>query len=184
MANVSGVPVSRKEELKDLGRELVKAAYLTGDFLLSSGQRSNYYFDKYRFETRPAILRRVATFLAEMLPPGVERVAGPELGAVALATAVSLETGLPFVIVKKGAKGYGTDNLFEGELHAGERIVVLEDILTTGSQAISAARKLESVGARVELILGVVDRAEGARENVAAAGFGLRVLFTREDLGV
>jgi orotate phosphoribosyltransferase len=119
-----------------------------------------------------------------MIPPGVDRVAGPELGGVPLATAVSLETGLPFVIVKKEPKGYGTDNLVEGELNEGDRVVVLEDIMTTGAQGIHAARRLSSAGARVELILGVIDRGQGARENVARAGFAVKALFNREDLGV
>lgn len=174
----------REQIFRELGRDLANAAYLRGDFVLSSGQKSNYYFDKYLFETKPSILRRLATFLAEMIPPRVERVAGPELGGVALATAVSLETGLPFVIVKKEAKGYGTDHAVEGELYPGERVVVIEDILTTGAQAIGAARQLVRLGARVELIMGVVDRNEGARENIATAGFAMRALFSREDLGV
>jgi orotate phosphoribosyltransferase len=175
---------SREQQLQELGRDLVAAAYLEGDFILSSGQRSAYYFDKYLFETKPSILRRLAAFLAEMVPPGIDRLAGPELGAVALATAVSLESGLPFVIVKKEVKDYATSHLIEGELHPGERVAVLEDILTTGTQAIGAAAKLVQAGAKVDLIIGVVDRGEGAPANAAAAGFAMRALFTREDLGV
>lgn len=184
MINLPDLARSREQIFRELGRDLANAAYLRGDFVLSSGQKSNYYLDKYLFETKPSILRRLATFLAEMIPPRVERVAGPELGGVALATAVSLETGLPFVIVKKEAKGYGTDHVVEGELYPGERVVVMEDILTTGAQAIGAARQLVRLGARVELIMGVVDRNEGARENIATAGFAMRALFSREDLGV
>lgn len=174
----------REQKLWELGRDLANAAYLRGDFVLASGQKSNYYFDKYLFETKPSILRRLATFLAEMIPPRVDRIAGPELGGVALATAVSLETGLPFIIVKKETKGYGTDKVVEGELYPGERVVVLEDIVTTGSTAITAARQLVRAGARVALILGVIDREEGGPQNVAAAGFPLRTLFNRADLGV
>jgi orotate phosphoribosyltransferase len=175
---------SQEEFLRELGRDLVGAAYLEGDFLLSSGQRSSYYFDKYLFETRPAILRRLARVLAGMVPAETDRLAGPELGAVALATAVSLETGLPFVIVKKETKDYATGHLIEGELGAGDRVVLIEDILTTGHQAIGAARKLVEAGASVALIIGVVDRLEGAEANAAAAGFPLRAVFTRTDLGV
>lgn len=184
MINLPDLTRPREQILKELGRDLTNAAYLRGDFVLSSGKKSTYYFDKYLFETKPSILRRLATYLAEMIPPRVDRVAGPELGGVALATAVSLETGLPFIIVKKETKGYGTDHLVEGELYPGERVVVLEDIMTTGAQAISAARQVVRAGARVELILGVIDRDEGAGENVAAAGFAMRALFSREDLGV
>lgn len=184
MGELPQVTPSREQQLAELGRDLVSAAYLEGDFVLSSGARSRYYFDKYLFETKPDILRRLAHFLAELVPPDTDRLAGPELGAVALATAVSLETGLPFVIVKKEAKDYATTRLIEGELQAGERVVVVEDILTTGAQAIRAAQQVALAGADVRLILGVVDREQGGPANIAAAGFEARALFRRTDLGV
>lgn len=171
----------RREEL---ARDLVGAAYLRGDFVLSSGRRSNYYFDKYRFETKPTILRRVAALLGEYVPGTVDRLAGPELGAVALATAVSLETGIPFVILRKAAKGYGSDRLVEGEVHAGERILVVEDVVTTGAQAIAGANQVRRLGASVEGILAVLDREEGGASNVAAAGYAFQALFTRKELGL
>jgi orotate phosphoribosyltransferase len=184
MSKPGSDPGERQQRLDLLGRELVKAAYLEGDFTLSSGAKSRYYFDKYLFETKPDILRRVAQLLAEMVPPGTDRLAGPELGAVALAAAVSLESGLPFVIVKKEVKEYATTRLVEGELIPGDRVVVVEDVLTTGAQAIRAARQVICAGGRVQTILVVVDRQEGGPENAAAAGFQLRSLFTREELGV
>lgn len=165
-----------------VARDLVRSAYLVGDFVLSSGRRSRYYFDKYLFETKPDILRPLSRLLAEQIPPDVDRLAGPELGAVALATAASLETGIPFVIVKKASKDYATQKLVEGEIHPGEKVVVVEDVMTTGTQAIVSAEKLRSMGVEVLFILGVVDREEGARENVEAAGFQLRSLFTRTEL--
>ena len=133
------------KRLAELGRDVVDAAYLTGRFVLRSGAISNYYFDKYRLTTRPALLRRVAGALAAMVSPETERLAGPELGAVPLATAVSLELDLPSVFVRKQAKGYGTDSGFEGEIFPGERITVLEDVLTTGSEAIRSATALASL---------------------------------------
>ena len=183
---VAGVP-SRAEgdtsHLRDgVARDLVKHAYLVGDFLLSSGSRSKYYFDKYLFETKPHILRPLGKLLAAEIPDYVDRIAGPELGAVALATAASLETGIPFVIVKKVSKDYATQKLIEGEIHPGERVVVLEDVMTTGTQAIVSAEKLRSMGMEVLFILGIVDREEGARANVEAAGFEFRSLFTRGEL--
>ena len=105
----------------EVARELVRHAYLVGDFVLSSGRRSRYYFDKYLFETKPHILRPLSKLLAAEVPPGTDRIAGPELGAVALATATSLETGIPFLIVKKGAKEYATQRLVEGEVHRERR---------------------------------------------------------------
>jgi orotate phosphoribosyltransferase len=178
------IETPREQRLAELGRDLLSAAYLQGDFVLSSGVKSRYYFDKYLFETKPGILRRLASFLAELVPPQTDRLAGPELGAVALATAVSLETGLPFVIVKKEPKGYATSRLVEGELYPGEKVVVVEDVLTTGAQAIRAARQVTRAGAQVLAILGVIDREQGGPENIAAAGFQGRALFKRSDLGV
>lgn len=170
------------EMREQVARDLVRYAYLEGDFVLSSGRRSRYYFDKYLFETKPQVLRRLAKLLAREIPSGVDRLAGPELGAVALATAASLETDIPFVIVKKAVKDYGTQRAVEGEIHPGERVVVIEDVMTTGTQAVSSAEKLRDLGVEVLFILGIVDREEGARENVEAAGFEFRSLFTRSEL--
>jgi orotate phosphoribosyltransferase len=167
-----------------LAQAIVDAAYLEGDFILSSGARSSYYLDKYLFETRPEILRPLARELAELMPAGIDRIAGPELGAVALATALSLETGLPFVIARRAAKEYSTTKQIEGELRPGERVVVIEDIITTGAQAIRAARLIVEAGAIVDTILAVVDREEGGAEKIEEAGFGLRSLFGRRDLGL
>jgi orotate phosphoribosyltransferase len=161
---------SRSERLAALGSDLVAAAYLEGDFVLASGRRSKYYFDKYLFETKPSLLSALAELLAESVPPETDRLAGPELGAVALAAAVSLRTGLPFVIVKKQSKDYGTRKAIEGELNAGDRVVVVEAILTTGAAAGRAADAVKEAGGRVLKILAVVDREVGAAQSIAAAG--------------
>ena len=174
----------RQRRLDELGQDLVRVAYLRGDFVLSSGKRSSYYFDKYLFETRPDILRRLASFLAELIPPRTDRIAGTELGAVALATALSLETGLPFVVVRKGTKEYSTERLIEGELLPRDRVVLVEDIVTSGAQAIRAASGLGQAGAEVLRIVAVVDREEGGAEAIAAAGYSLSTLFSRTTLGL
>jgi orotate phosphoribosyltransferase len=150
--------------------------------VLSSGETSAYYFDKYLFETKPGILRRIAAFMAEMIPPSTQRIAGPELGGVPLATALSLETGLPFVILKKGSKGYGTERLIEGELFAGERVVVVEDVISTAAQAIRAAHQVTDAHAEVLAILAVIDREQGGEANIAGAGFEFRSLFRKSQL--
>jgi orotate phosphoribosyltransferase len=168
----------------EVGRLLVERALLEGEFTLRSGRRSDYYLDKYRFETQPDLLRRIARALAALLPPDLDRIAGPELGAVALAAAVSLETGHPFVIVRKASKGYSTERLIEGALETGDRVVLIEDVLTTGTQAIRAAERLGEAGATVAAILGVVDREEGAAAACEAAGIELRSVFSRSDLGI
>jgi orotate phosphoribosyltransferase len=175
---------TREQRLAELARDVVGAAYLRGDFVLSSGVRSHYFFDKYLFETKPSILRRIAAFLAEMIPPGADRIAGPELGAVPLATALSLEVGLPFVIIKKDAKDYATTRLVEGELYPGEKVVVVEDVISTAAQAVRAADQITRSGAQVLLILGIIDREQGGPENIAAAGYQFRSLFRRTTLGL
>lgn len=174
----------RERRLAELARDVVGAAYLRGDFVLSSGARSHYYFDKYLFETKPGILRRLASFLGELVPPEADRIAGTELGAVALATALSLETGLPFVIARKGAKAYSTSRMVEGELYPGERVVLVEDVISTGAQAIRAAERIADAGAKVVGILAVIDREQGGPEAISAAGFTLTTLFTRSGLGL
>ena len=173
-----------RADLAQVRQELLDAALLRGDFVLSSGARSDYYLDKYRFQTRPALLRSLAERLADLVPPGVERLAGTELGAVALATAVSLQTGLPFVIVRKVEKEYSTARLIEGELVPGEAVLVLEDVITTGAQSIKAADRVVAAGGKVIGILAVVDRQEGGAAKIAQAGYTLTSLFTRADLGI
>ena len=171
-----------RPELEALARSIVEAAYLRGDFLLRSGRRSDVYFDKYLFETRPTILRALGTELATMVPAGVDRLAAPELGAVLLGGAVMLETELPLVIVRKEEKEYGTSKSIEGQLDAGERVCLIEDVLTTGGEAIKAAEKLRAAGAQVVRLIAVLDREEGAAEAIAAAGLDYEPLFRKSDL--
>ncbi|MSQ24342.1 MAG: orotate phosphoribosyltransferase [Chloroflexi bacterium] len=166
----------------ELGQGLVKAAYLEGDFLLASGRRSRYYFDKYLFETRPELLGAVAQHLASRVPPEVRRLAGPELGAVALAAATSLATGLPSLFVRGAAKAYGTAKRIEGPFEPGDAVLVLEDVVTSGASAIEAADLLKESGCRVVRILAVIDREEGGRESAKAAGYELDALFTKSEL--
>ena len=130
---------------------LIQASFLRGEFVLSSGRKSSHYIDKYRFETRPDLLRDIARLLAQALPPGTTALAGAAVGGVPIATAVALETGLPFVIVRPETKGHGTARTIEGILDPGDRVVVLEDVVTTGAQVVRAARAVASAGAEVLL---------------------------------
>ncbi len=184
MRSIPELARPREQRLAELGQDIAHAAYLRGRFVLRSGATSNYYFDKYLFETKPNLLRRVAAFLAELVPQGTDRLAGPELGGVALATAVSLDLGLPFVIVRKAQKTYATTSQIEGELYPGERVVVLEDVVTTGTEAIQSARALRRAGAVVQEVIAVIDREEGAAEALAAEGLQLWALFRRSQLGL
>lgn len=170
---------------EELGRALKAAAFLEGEFKLRSGRTSRYYFDKYLFETDPEILTQLAQRLSAFITPQTQRIAGAELGAVALATATSLTTGLPFVIVRNARKAdYGTGKLIEGRLERGEQVLLVEDIATSGGQAIDAAQVLSEAGARVQAIVAVIDREEGARAAIEGAGHTFHALFKSSDLGI
>jgi orotate phosphoribosyltransferase len=169
-------------DLETLGRDVVAISLLRGDFVLSSGATSSYYLDKYRFETMPDILRRISKAFVPHLPPNVDRIAGTELGAVALAAALSLETDIPFVIARKASKEYSTANLVEGALREGERVVLVEDVITTGAQAIKAAERIREAGGLVTAVLAVIDREEGGASAMAAADLPMTALYTRSSL--
>jgi len=154
-----------------------------GEFELSHGGTSEYYVDKYRFETDPAALQLIAEAFAERLDGGeAGTLAGVALGAVPLAAATSIAAGAPYVIVRKSAKEYGTGNRIEGTLAEGERVVVLEDVATTGTSAREAVEALRAAGAVVDRVLVVVDRGEGAAEHLADHDVTLASLVTADDL--
>jgi orotate phosphoribosyltransferase len=164
----------------ELAALLKERAYLEGDFVLRSGRRSRYYLDKYRFETHPDLLRALGERIAERALALEERpdlLAGPELGAVALAAAGSLASGLPFLIVRKDAKGYGTENRIEGVFEAGQRVCLVEDVVTTGGAAISAVRALREAGLVCNTAICVVDREEGGEGAFVEESVRLEALF-------
>jgi orotate phosphoribosyltransferase len=166
----------------ELARRIRKAAYLEGDFVLRSGQRSTYYVDKYLFETDPVILAELGRRFAERLGDA-DVIAGPELGAVALAAAASMASGKPFAIVRKAKKDYATGKRVEGTPVAGKKVVLVEDVGTTAGAALEAAATLKEAGANVVKLLFAVDRLQGARENVEKAGYRFEALLTKDDLG-
>jgi orotate phosphoribosyltransferase len=168
----------------DLAKRIADVALLRGEFKLRSGRTSNYYLDKYLFETQPDILRELGALFAQRVTAEVDRIAGAELGAVALAAVTAMATGKPFVIIRNQKKDYGTSKLVEGTLNEGERVLIVEDVLTTGGQVLEAAKTLEAAGAKVERIVAVIDREEGARANIEGAGYQYECLFTTTDLGV
>jgi len=168
----------------DLAARVREAALLEGDFVLSSGKRSSFYVDKYLFSTEPALLRDVAQALSETLPPDVDRLAGVELGAVPLVVATALHTGLPYVIVRKAAKEYGgsAGRAVEGVIEGGERVVLLEDVVSTGTQALRAARELAGLGVDVVKVVAVLDRRDEPSEKLEE--FAFESLLRIADLGV
>jgi|SRR5690242_4398083 orotate phosphoribosyltransferase len=168
-----------------LAASLKEHAYLEGDFVLRSGKRSNYYLDKYRFETRPELLRplgeRIAAVVQEHAADAT-RLAGPELGAVALAASASLASGLPFLIVRKAAKEYGTTKRIEGVFEPGECVCVVEDVVTSGGALLESVEALREAGLVVHTAVCVVDRGEGGADALARHAVRLRPLFRAVDL--
>lgn len=176
-----------------LARAIADACVLRGTFTLRSGRTSSYYLDKYLFSTRPEILRELGKLFAERiravesdLGRRVTRLAGAELGGIPLVAVASLETGLPSLFIRNAKKDYGTAKRLEGVLNKGDTVVFVEDVATTGGQALEGVQVLREVGAHVAAVIATIDRQEGARENVEKAGDGLRfeALFTKSDLGV
>ena len=171
--------------MTDLADRIRAVAYLEGDFVLRSGRRSSFYLDKYRFQTQPDLLREIGELLAARIgevEPDAVRIAGPELGAVALAASASMASGKPFLIVRSAAKDYGTSNRLEGIFEEGERVVVVEDIVTSGGAALDAVRSLRQVGLICETVVCVVDRGEGGAEAMTAAAVRLERLLDAEAL--
>ena len=169
----------------ELAEAIRSAALLEGDFLLRSGKRSSYYLDKYRFGTRPDLLRPLGEAIAAAVrehEPGAVRLAAPELGAVPLAAAASLSLELPFVIVRKAAKAYGTGNRIEGAYEAGECVCLIEDVVTSGGAALDAIEALRAAGLRVGNAICVVDREEGGADALARAAVRLRPLLLAADV--
>jgi orotate phosphoribosyltransferase len=169
----------------ELAGALREHAYLEGDFVLRSGRRSSYYLDKYRFETQPEVLGPLGEAIAEAareVEPEAVRLAGPELGAVPLTTAASLASGLPFLLIRKEAKTYGTGNRLEGIFEEGELVCLVEDVVTSGGAAVESAEALREAGLEVRNAVCVVDREEGGFDALAREGVRLRALFRVSDL--
>ena len=168
-----------------LARDVVAAAVLRGTFTLRSGQTSTYYIDKYRLTTEPRVLDQITTGMAELLPPDVDRIAGTALGAVPLATALSLRTGVPAIFVRvDAAKDHGTSKSIEGVLEPRDRVALVEDVVTTGGASLTAVELLRDAGAQIAGVVAVVDREQGGREKFAEAGIDYRTLFTVSELGI
>lgn len=170
-------------DTEKLAARIKETAYLEGDFVLRSGKRSKYYLDKYLFETQPDILAELGKRLAAFADD-VDVIAGPELGAVCLAAATSMASGKPCALVRKAQKDYATGKLIEGTDVKGKRVLLVEDIGTTAGAALQAARTLTEAGAEIARLVFVIDRLQGARENVEKQGYEFHALLNRKDLGI
>ncbi len=172
----------RRVDRTDLARRIYGAAHLTGTFTLRSGVVSHEYFDKYRFESDPRLLRDIAASCAALVPEGIDALAGLELGGVPLATMISQVTRLPAVYVRKQAKTYGTCQLAEGAEIDGRRLCIVEDVVTSGGAILDAASELRARGARLGPVICVIDRESGGREQLAAVDLELFALYTMSEL--
>jgi orotate phosphoribosyltransferase len=169
-------------ERASLAERIRAASYLTGEFKLRSGLTSSFYWDKYRFESDPVLLRAVVAELQKLLPPSFDRLAGLELGGVPLATGLSLQTGKPCLFVRKQAKTYGTCNLVEGGFDAGETAVAVEDVVTTAGQVCTSVQEMRELGLIVDNALCVIDRQQGGAQRLQTVGCSLRSVFTLDEL--
>ena len=153
-----------------------------GDFTLSSGRKSHYYVDKYIFETNPQCLAAIGERIAGMIPEGTQRLAGIEIGSISLAAIASVRSAIPFVIVRKEKKGYGTNKLIEGTWYKGERILLIEDVITTGRGALGAVNAVRNAGLAVQDLICVVDREEGGRISLESNGINVKSLVKASEL--
>ena len=168
----------------ELIKRVKETSYLEGDFTLRSGKKSKYYMDKYLFETCPDILKALGAEFAKHISDDVTLIAGAELGGVALAAATAMESGKNWIIVRNSKKGYGTSKMVEGALKEGDVVLLVEDIATTGGQVIEAAKIITDAGATVKEIVCVIDRKQGAEENITGAGYKFDSIMTKSDLGI
>jgi orotate phosphoribosyltransferase len=176
------MPIADDRRRADLARRIHTAAHLTGTFTLRSGRVSTEYFDKYQFESDPVLLADIAEAMAELVPPGTEVLAGLELGGVPVVTALARVTGLPAAFVRKKAKEYGTARFAEGASVDGRRVLVVEDVVTSGGQVVLSTADLRGIGAEITDVVCVIDRSEGGSEALAAEGLRLHSVVDRTDL--
>ncbi len=167
---------------QELAKKIYEVAHLTGEFKLRSGQISHEYFDKYRFEARPELLREIAKQMAPLIPAGTEVLAGLEMGGIPIATALSLETGLPCAFIRKEAKDYGTCLFAEGTDVKDKNVCVIEDVVTTGGQVVISTKDLRSIGAKISHVLCVIHRGPTFPEpKLTEIGLTLSPLFKKSD---
>ena len=165
-----------------LARRIYDTAHITGDFLLRSGARSHEYFDKYLFEADPALLKDIAGAMAALVPAGIDALAGLEMGGIPLATMLSQLTGLPVLFVRKKAKDYGTCKIAEGGTVKGRKLLIVEDVVTSGGAILDAAKALREEGAELAQVVCVIDRESGGPANLAEVRLDLRPLFRMAEL--
>jgi orotate phosphoribosyltransferase len=177
---LKGIMMNAEQKTK-LANEIYKTCHLTGNFVLRSGRHATEYFDKYQLSANAALLNEITKRMAELVPEGVEVIAGLEMGAIPVVTMLAQHTGLPAAFVRKVAKEHGTARLAEGTSIVGKKVLVIEDVVTSGGQVVISTKDLKALGADITHALVIIDRKEGAREVLADAGIELISLINRDD---
>ena len=168
---------------KDLARQIKNISMLTGKFVLKSGGSSDTYFDKYKFESDPILLERIAREMVKLLPKEANKLAGLEMGGIPLVTMISHLSGIPTTFIRKEAKKYGTCNYIEGvDLADSDKIVIVEDVITSGSAVLDAINKLQKDNILPIGVICCIDREQGGVENIEREGVPVKVLFTKQQL--
>ena len=166
----------------ELAKKIDAICHLKGDFLLRSGTRSTDYFDKYRFESQPELLKEIAAQMKTLIPPGIDALAALEMGGIPIGTALSLLTGIPCAFIRKEAKTYGTCQFAEGFEIKGKKLCIVEDVITSGGQVLLSTEDLRREGATVENVLCVINRGSGdATAKLKLKNLSLKSLFVRAD---
>src|SRR5271154_5370075 len=165
-----------------LAKRIYDTAHITGDFTLRSGAKSTEYFDKYLFEADPDLLKHIASAMVALVPPGIDALAGLEMGGIPIATMLSQFTGLPVLFVRKKAKEYGTCKIAEGGQVSGRKLLIVEDVVTQGGAVLDAAKALKAEGAILGAVVCVIDREAGGAANLAKSDLILSPLFTMSEL--
>jgi len=165
-----------------LAKRIYDTSHITGDFTLRSGAKSNEYFDKYLFESNPDLLKHIASAMVDLVPPNIDALAGLEMGGIPIATMLSQLTGLPLLFVRKKAKDYGTCKIAEGGPVKGRKLLIVEDVVTSGGAILDAAKALKAEGALLGAVICVIDRESGGAANLAKSDLILTPLFTMSEL--
>ncbi|MBD2433992.1 MULTISPECIES: orotate phosphoribosyltransferase [Fischerella] len=165
----------------ELAKQIYEVSHLTGSFKLRSGQIADEYFDKYQFEADPVLLDSIVRQMVALIPSSIDVLAGLELGAISIVTLLSHYSGLPAAFVRKEAKNYGTARLVEGTQINNRKVLIIEDVVTSGGQITISVSQLRQLGAQVDYALCVIDRQEGAADKLLTEGITLLSLFKRSD---
>lgn len=169
------------EQRKNLAKKIYENCHLTGNFTLRSGRKTNEYFDKYQISSNSILLNEITKEMAKLIPDGVEVIAGLEMGAIPVVTMLAYHSGIPAAFVRKKAKEYGTAKLAEGAAIVGKKVLIIEDVVTSGGQVVISAGELRALGAEITHALIIIDRKEGGREALADAGINLIALMSKDD---